>query len=82
MQCANVTIKSKQHPEIRNHYLHVKKRCGHKKTVIASARMILTALYHMLKNNENYHPDLYKKSDILPTTREITVEQTILMVQF
>ena len=39
-------------------------------------------LYHMLKNGENYNSDLYKKSDVLPTTHEITVEQAILMAQF
>ena len=62
--------------------LRIKKRHGHKKAIIAIARMLLTALYHMLKNRENYNSDLYKKSDILPTTREITVEQAILMAQF
>ena len=36
----------------------------------------------MLKNGENYNSDLYKKSDVLPTTRETTVEQAILMAQF
>ena len=82
VQCANAAIKSKQHPEIRNRYLRLKKRRGHKKAIIAIARMLLTALYHMLKNGENYNSDLYKKSDVLPTTREITVEQAILMAQF
>ncbi len=82
VQCANAAIKSKQHPEIRNRYLRIKKRRGHKKAIIAIARMLLTALYHMLKNGENYNSDFYKKSDILPTTREITVEQAIFMAQF
>ena len=81
-QCANAAIKSKQHPEIRNRYLRIKKRRSHKKAIIAIAKMLLTALYHMLKNGENYNSDLYKKSDVLPTTREITVEQAILMAQF
>ncbi len=82
VQCANAAIKSKKHPEIRDRYLRIKKRRGHKKAIIAIARMLLTALYHMLKNGENYNSDLYKKSDILPTTREITVGQAILMAQF
>ena len=82
VQCANAAIKSKQHPEIRNRYLRIKKRRGHKKAIIAIARMLLTALYHMLKNGENYNSDLYIKSDVLPTTSEITVEQAILMAQF
>lgn len=81
VQCANAAIKSKKHPEIRDRYLRIKKRRGHKKAIIAIARMLLTALYHMLKNGENYNSDLYQKSDILPTTREITVEQAILMAQ-
>ena len=71
-----------KHPEIRDRYLRIKKRRGHKKAIIAIARMLLTALYHMLKNGDNYNSDLYQKSDILPTTREITVEQAILMAQF
>ena len=82
VQCANSVIKKKKHPEIRNRYLRLRKRRGHKKAIIAIARMLLTALYHMLKNGENYNSDLYQKSDILPTTREITVEQAILMAQF
>lgn len=36
----------------------------------------------MLKNKEEYNADLYRKSDVLPTEREITVEQAILMAQF
>ena len=82
MQCTNAAIKSKQHQEIRNCYLRIKKRRDHKKAIIAIARMLLIELYHMLKNGENYNSDLYKNSDVLPTTREITVEQAILMAQF
>ena len=36
----------------------------------------------MLKNGENYNSDLYQKSDILPTEREITIEQAVIMAQF
>ena len=39
--------------------------------------MLLTALYNMLKNNEVYNAELYKKSDILPIDREISIEQAI-----
>ena len=82
MQCANAVVTSKKHPEIRNRYLRLKKRRGHKKAIIAIARMLLTALYHMLKNEENYNAELYRKSDILPTEREITIEQAVIMAQF
>ena len=82
VQCATAVVKSEKHLEIRNRYLRIKKRRGHKKAIIAIARMLLTALYNMLKNKEPYNAELYKKSDAIPTEREITVEQAILMAQF
>lgn len=82
VQCANSVVKSEKHPEIRNRYLRIRKRRGHKKAIIAIARMLLTALYNMLKNKEPYNSELYRKYDILPVEREITVEQAILMAQF
>ena len=36
----------------------------------------------MLKNKEPYNAELYRKSEILPVNREITIEQAILMAQF
>ena len=77
VQCANAVVTSKKHPEIRNRYLRLKKRRGHKKAIIAIARMLLTALYHMLKNRENYNCELYQKSTGIPTDKEITVEQAL-----
>ena len=82
VQCANAVVKSTKHPEIRNRYLRLRKRRGHKKAIIAIVRMLLTALYNMLKNKEPYNAELYRKSDVLPVNREITVEQAIIMAQF
>lgn len=77
VQCATAVVKSEKHPEIRNRYLKLKKRRGHKRAIIAIARMLLTAIYNILKKKEPYNPALYKKSDSVPVTREITVEQAI-----
>ena len=41
--------------------------------------MLLTALYHMLKNGENYNAEIYRKSDLPPVDREITVEHAIIL---
>lgn len=71
VQCANSVVKSEKHPEIRNRYLQLRKRHGHKKAIIAIARMLLTALYNMLKKNEPYNAELYRNSDIIPINREI-----------
>ncbi len=81
VQCATAIVKSEKHPEIRNRYLRIKKRRGHKKAIIAIARMLLTAIYNMLKNKEPYNAKLYKKSDVFPVDREISIEQAILLAQ-
>ncbi|MPM68026.1 hypothetical protein SDC9_114952 [bioreactor metagenome] len=81
VQCASAIVKSEKHPEIRNRFLRIKKRRGHKKAIISIARMLLTALYNMLKKKEPYNAELYKKSDSFPTEREIIIEQAILIAQ-
>jgi len=81
VQCATAVVKSEKHPEIRNRYLRLKKRRGHKKAIIAIARMLLTAIYHILKKKEPYNAELYRNSNVLPISREITVEQAILLAK-
>lgn len=81
VQCATAVVKSEKHPEIRNRYLKIKKRRGHKRAIIAIARILLTAIYMILKKKEPYNAELYKKYDVLPVDREITVEQAILIAK-
>ncbi len=81
VQCANAVVKSDKHPEIKGRYLSIKKRRGHKRAIIAIARMLLTAIYHILKNGVPYNPELYKKNQFIPISREITVEQAILIAR-
>jgi transposase len=66
IQCSNAVVKSDKHPEIKNRYLAIKKRRGHKKAIVAIARMLLTAIFHILSKNEPYNPDLYRISDVSP----------------
>lgn len=66
---------------IRNCYLRLRERRGHKRVIIAIARMLLTAIYNILKKKEAYNAELYIKSDVLPVTREVTVEQAILLAK-
>ena len=81
MQCALNAIRAKHFPEVRNRYLAIKKRRGHKKAIIAIARMLLTAIYNILKKNEPYTPELYRKADCPPTHREISLEEAIYIIQ-
>ena len=81
VQCANAIVKSDKHPEIKGRYMSIKKRRGHKRAIIAIVRMLLTSIYHILKKGEPYNAELYKKADIMPQTRKITVEQAIFIAQ-
>jgi transposase len=78
VQCANAVVKSNKHPEIKNRYLSIKKRRGHKKAIIAIARMLLTAIFHILKKNEPYNPEFYRQSDVSPIDR---VEMAVKMLE-
>ncbi|MEM5766994.1 MAG: IS110 family transposase, partial [Bacillota bacterium] len=81
IQCANAAIMSKKHPEVQNRYLALKKRRGHKKAIVAIARMLLTAIYNILKKNEPYNPDLYRRADQPPTHREVSVSEAVYILQ-
>ena len=78
VQCANAAVKSNKHPEIKNRYQAIKKRRGHKRAIIAIARMLLTAIYNILKKNEPYNAELYRISDMPSISRE---QQAILLLQ-
>ena len=81
VQCALNAIRAKQFPEVRSRYLALKKRRGHKKAIIAIARMLLTAIYNILKKNEPYNSELYRKADRPPAHREIPLEEAIYIIQ-
>ena len=81
VQCALCAIRTKQFPEVRNRYLALKKRRGHKKAIIAIARMLLTAIYNILKKNELYNPELYRSADRPPKNREVSVEEAVFILQ-
>jgi len=61
VQVAHAAVKSIQSPYYKNKYQHISKRRGKKRAIIAIARMILTAIYHMFKTGELWNPtDLFK----------------------
>lgn len=40
-----------------------------------------SAIYHILKKQEFYNPELYKKEELIPISREITPEQAVYIAQ-
>lgn len=55
------------------------KRRGKKKAIIAIARMMLTSIYHMLSNNEDFHPDDYEATvhPRKPEKAALTLDNTL-----
>jgi transposase len=61
VQVAHAAVKSNQVPYYKVKYERICKRRGKKRAIIAIARMILTAIYHMFVIGEEFNPsDLYK----------------------
>lgn len=81
VQCALCAIRKKTNPEIRRRYENLKKRRGHKKAIIAIARMLLTVIYNILKKNEPYNPELYAHLNTPPKQRTVSVEEAIFILQ-
>ena len=61
VQCANNAIKDKKCEYFKLRYEAIKKRRGHKRAIIAIARMLLTCAYHILSKNEPFDIELYKQ---------------------
>lgn len=66
VQCALCAIKDKSCPYIKARYESTKRRRGHKKAIIAIARLLLVSAYHILNKNEPFNlehfDDLLKKN--------------------
>lgn len=62
VQCALAAVKStKKQPYFYYKYLDLKKRRGHKKAVIAIARKMLVSIYHMIREDKDFHPTDYEQ---------------------
>jgi len=81
VQIALAVSKSDKHSELKNKYLALKRRRGGKKAVIAIARKLLTAIWHILSKNEAYNAELYRKADKPPAAREFTTAQAVAFLR-
>src|SRR5690606_27032165 len=60
VQCANAAIKDKKCSYFYYRYQSIKKRRGHKRAIIAIARMLLVCVYNILVKNEPFDFELYE----------------------
>lgn len=61
VQCALAAIKSKKQPYFAIKYGRIKKRRGHKKAIIAIARMMMVSIYHMISEKKSFEPTDYEE---------------------
>lgn len=62
VQCALAAIKDKSFPYYGQRYQVLKHRRGHKKAIIAIARMMLSVIYTLLSRGELFSKELYEES--------------------
>jgi transposase len=84
VQVAHASVKSDSSPYYQNKYERICKRRGKKRAIIAIARMILTAIYHMLVTGEEWNPsDLYKidmPQKMLEKQKEKAIKQALKLL--
>ena len=84
VQAAHAAVKSTKSSYYKTKYERIYKRRGKKRAIIAIARMILTAIYHMLTNGEEFNPsDLYKidmPNEILEKQKSKAIKQALKLL--
>ena len=83
VQCALSAIKSNKEPYYKIKYERIKKRRGHKKAIIAIARMILVAIYHILLTGETFNPSDIEEIHNPKTSKnnKLTTESALSFLQ-
>lgn len=85
VQCALAAIKDRQNPYFRAKCDRIKKRRGHKRAIIAVARMLLTCLYHMFLKKEAFQPsDIHYEElpeQLLKKRKEQYIQQTTKLLE-
>ena len=77
VEIAHAAVKSQTSPYYRLKYERICKRRGKKRAIIAIARMILTAVFHMLSTGEVWNPVDLNQIDMPPELREKEVQKSL-----
>lgn len=70
VQAAHAAVKSTKSPYYKDKYQNISKRRGKKRAIIAIARMMLTAIFHMLSTYEVWNPTDLKKNELPESVKE------------
>ena len=84
VQVAHAAVKSNQSSYYKIKYEQISKRRGKKRAIIAIARMILTAIFHMFVTGEEFNPcDLYKidmPQELMNKQKEKAIKQAVKLL--
>lgn len=72
VQVAHATVKCKTQPYYKIKYENILRRRGKRRAIIAIARMILTAIYHMFQTGEVFNPSDLRQIDL---PKELRIKQ-------
>jgi transposase len=78
VQCALAAVKNQKEPYFANKYQKIKRRRGHKRAIIAIARMLLTCIYHMVKNGEVFNPSDYQDFHAPAPRKQLLTDETAI----
>lgn len=78
VQCALAATMDKKETYFAIKYQRIKKRRGHKKAIIAIARMLLVCVYHMIQTGECFNPSDYEEfQNPAPRQQVLTAQAAI-----
>jgi transposase len=77
VEVAHAAVKDKGNPYYKIKYERLCKRRGKKRAIIAIARMILTAIFHMLSTGEVWNPVDLNQVDMPPELREKEIQKSL-----
>ena len=81
VQIANALLKSKKHPEFGERYRRIKARRGHKKAIIAICRMLLTAIWHILKKHVPYSAEGFIEQRKVNPSKKLSLSQALHLLK-
>ncbi len=82
VEAAHAAVRCVEHPYYKQKFERISKRRGKKRAYIAIARMILTAIYHILRTGEMWNPsDLRKSEDVPEFTENRLIKRAIKLLE-
>jgi hypothetical protein len=77
IQCALTAVRSKKEPYFAVKYQNIKRRRGHKKAIVAVARMMPVCIYNMMQTGEVFNPSDYVEVTSPRPRKQILTDKTV-----